>query len=142
MRTVLEGSCMKLVSWNVNGIRAAMKNGFFDVVKKIDPDVLCLQETKAAREQITVDLPGYLQFWNSADRRGYSGTAVFSKIEPLSFSCGMGIPEHDREGRIITLELDRFFLVNVYTPNARHGLARLDYRMQWDAEFLAYVKRL
>ena len=133
---------MKLVSWNVNGIRAAMKYGFFDVVKKIDPDVLCLQETKASREQITVDLPGYLQFWNSADRRGYSGTAVFSKIEPLSFSCGMGIPEHHREGRIITLEFDRFFLVNVYTPNAQHGLARLDYRMKWDADFLAYVKRL
>lgn len=133
---------MKLVSWNVNGIRAAIKNGFCDAVAKMDPDVLCLQETKAIQEQITVDLPGYLQYWNSADKRGYSGTAVFSKIEPISVSCGMGMPEHDREGRIVTLEFGAFFLVNVYTPNAQHGLTRLDYRMKWDAHFLSYLKRL
>ncbi len=133
---------MKLVSWNVNGIRAAIKNGFLTSMAEMDPDILCLQETKIGLDQIKIDLPGYLQYWNCADKRGYSGTAVFSRIEPVSVSYGIGIPEHDREGRIVTLEFDGFFLVNVYAPNAQHELARLDYRMKWDADFLAFLKKL
>ncbi len=133
---------MKLVSWNVNGLRASIRNGFYDTIDQIRPDVLCLQETKVGIDQISVDLPGYKQHWNSAKKRGYSGTAVFSRVEPLSVSCGMGIEEHDQEGRVITLEFERFFLVNVYTPNARHELTRLDYRMRWDMDFLAHVKKL
>lgn len=133
---------MKLISWNVNGIRAAVKNGFLDVMAREDPDVVCLQETKVGIDQISIDLPGYKQYWNSARKRGYSGTAVFTRTAPLSVSCDMGIPEHDQEGRVITLEFDRFFLVNVYTPNARHELLRLEYRMQWDRDFLAHLVRL
>lgn len=133
---------MKLISWNVNGIRAAVKSGFQEKVQALHADVACIQETRAGNGEIAVDLPGYLQYWNNAEKKGYSGTAVFSRKEPLSVSYGMGEPEHDREGRIITLEFPGFFLVNVYTPNAQRGLTRLDYRMKWDAAFLAYLKRL
>ena len=133
---------MKLVSWNVNGLRAAIKNGFQGAVEKIDADVLCIQETRAGDGMITVDLPGYRQYWNNAAKKGYSGTAVFTRVEPRSVTFGMGVPEHDREGRIITLEFPLFTLVNVYTPNSQHGLTRLDYRMRWDADFLAYLKKL
>lgn len=133
---------MKLISWNVNGIRAAVRNGFPGVMAREEPDVACLQETKAGIDQVSIDLPGYKQYWNSAKKRGYSGTAVFTRIEPLSVSCDMGIPEHDQEGRVITLEFDRFFLVNVYTPNAQHELLRLEYRMRWDRDFLSHLVKL
>ncbi|MGC9325000.1 MAG: exodeoxyribonuclease III [Desulfomonilia bacterium] len=133
---------MKLISWNVNGIRAVMKNGFLDSFHLMDPDVLCIQETRANTDEIDIDLPGFTLYWNSAQKKGYSGTAVFIRREPLSVSYGMGIPEHDTEGRMITLEMESFFLVNVYTPNAQHGLVRLDYRQRWDSDFLAYLKRL
>ena len=133
---------MKLISWNVNGIRAAVRNGFLGVMAQEEPDVACLQETKAGIDQVSIDLPGYKQYWNSAKKRGYSGTAVFTRIEPLSVSCDMGIPEHDQEGRVITLEFDRFFLVNVYTPNAQHELLRLEYRMRWDRDFLSHLVKL
>lgn len=133
---------MKLISWNVNGLRAAVKSGFQEKVQTLDADVVCIQETRAGNGQIAVDLPGYLQYWNNAEKKGYSGTAVFSRKEPLSVSYGMSMPEHDREGRIITLEFPGFFLVNVYTPNAQRGLTRLGYRMKWDADFLAYLKKL
>lgn len=133
---------MKLISWNVNGLRAALKNGFQEKVLSFCADVVCIQETRAGNGEIVVDLPGYLQYWNHSEIKGYSGTAVFSRREPLSVSYGMGIPEHDREGRIITLEFPHFFLVNVYTPNSQRGLTRLDYRMKWDADFLAYLKNL
>ncbi len=117
---------MKMISWNVNGIRAAVRNGFLTFVQDADPDIICLQETKAHPDQIHVELPGYWQYWNSAARKGYSGTAVFSRREPLSAANGMGMPEHDGEGRVITLEYPEYYLVNVYTPNAQHELARLD----------------
>ena len=133
---------MKLVSWNVNGFRAALKNGFLTRAKEIDADIWCIQETRAGDGAIGLDLPGYLQYWNNAEKKGYSGTAVFTRVEPSAVSFGMGISEHDREGRIITLEFPGFFLVNVYTPNAQHGLTRLDYRMRWDADFLSYLKKL
>jgi len=133
---------VKLISWNVNGIRAAVRNGFLGVMAQEEPDVVCLQETKAGIDQVSVNLPGYKQYWNSAKKRGYSGTAVFTRVEPLSVSYDMGIPEHDQEGRVITLEFDRFFLVNVYTPNARHELLRLEYRMQWDRDFLSHLVKL
>lgn len=133
---------MKLISWNVNGIRAAIRSGFHEQVSKIDPDVLCIQETKCNKDQVQVDLPGYAQYWNSAVKKGYAGTAVFTRNEPESVSYGMGMPEHDSEGRIITLEYADFYLVNVYTPNSQQGLVRLPYRMKWDADFLAYVKGL
>ncbi len=133
---------MKIISWNVNGIRAAIRNGLLTFAQDADPDILCLQETKAHPDQVNVVLPGYRQFWNSASRRGYSGTAVFSKREPLSVMNGMGIPEHDNEGRVITLEYTGYYLVNVYTPNAQHELTRLDYRMEWDRDFLAFIQNL
>jgi exodeoxyribonuclease-3 len=133
---------MKLVSWNVNGMRAVLKNGFLACADTINPDILCLQETRVSPHEITIPLEGYLQYWNSARKRGYSGTAVFTRIEPVGISFGMGSPEHDDEGRIITLEFQGFFLVNVYTPNAQHELARLDYRQRWDQDFLAYLKGL
>ncbi|MCL2402482.1 MAG: exodeoxyribonuclease III [Oscillospiraceae bacterium] len=130
---------MKLVSWNVNGLRACLKKGFLDAFTHIDADVFCLQETKMERGQAEIDLGGYHEYWNSADKKGYSGTAVFSKIEPLSVSYGMGIDEHDREGRIIRLEFEKFFLVNVYTPNAQRELTRLPYRLRWEDDFREYV---
>jgi exodeoxyribonuclease-3 len=133
---------MKLVSWNVNGMRAVLKSGFLESVGTINPEVVCLQETRVSGHEIHVPLDGYHQYWNSAKKKGYSGTAVFSRIEPISVSNGMGIAEHDTEGRIITLEFQGFFLVNVYTPNAQHELVRLDYRQRWDTDFIAYLKGL
>lgn len=134
---------MKIISWNVNGIRAVMKKGFPDFVKKYNPDILCLQETKAHPDQVDELLNDYEHhFWNSADKKGYSGTAIFSKIKPLNVSYGGGIDVGDTEGRIVTAEFDQFFLVNVYTPNAKRGLARLDYRQEWDKLFYAYLKEL
>ena len=131
----------KFISWNVNGIRAAIRKGFLDFVKKNDPDIICLQETKARPEQVDLDLPQYPnQFWNSADKKGYSGTAVFSKIEPIDVFYGLDIPVHDNEGRVITLEFQEYYLVNVYTPNSKRELTRLPYRYrEWDPDFLDYV---
>ncbi|MDO4177297.1 MAG: exodeoxyribonuclease III [Bacillota bacterium] len=133
---------MRLISWNVNGIRAAMKKGFLDFAKAEDPDVLCVQETKMQEGQAEVPLEGYHQYWFSADKKGYSGTAVFTKEEPFSVSCGLGIDEHDHEGRAITCEYPDFYLVNVYVPNAQPELKRIDYRMSWEDAFRGYVKEL
>ena len=133
---------MKLISWNVNGIRAAMTKGFLDFAAETDPDVLCVQETKMQEGQAEVPLEGYHQYWCSADKKGYSGTAVFTKEEPLSVTRGIGIDEHDHEGRVITCEYPEFYLVNVYVPNAQDGLKRLDYRMKWEDDFRAYLKSL
>ncbi|HDP23995.1 MAG TPA: exodeoxyribonuclease III [Deltaproteobacteria bacterium] len=133
---------MKLITWNVNGMRAVLKKSFLDSFDSMEPDVLCVQETRATRGDVALELPGYAQYWNSAQKKGYSGTAVFTRIDPVSVSYDMGIPEHDTEGRVITLEFAQFFLVNTYTPNAQHGLLRLEYRQKWDAAFLAYVKHL
>lgn len=135
---------MKILSWNVNGIRAAMKKGFLDFVKKHEPDVLCLQETKAHPEQVDIGLADYPHhFWNSAEKKGYSGVAVFSKIEPLSVQYGIGIDDYDAEGRVLSLEFENFFVVTVYTPNAKPDLARLDYRYnEWDPLFLKFVSDL
>ena len=133
----------KLVSWNVNGLRACVSKGCFDeFMKKEDPDVICLQETKLQEGQISLDLPGYHQYWNYAEKKGYSGTAIFTRIEPLSVSYGIGVEEHDHEGRVITLEFEDYFFITVYTPNAQDGLARIDYRMAWEEAFLAYLKKL
>lgn len=135
---------MKLLSWNVNGLRAVMGKGFPDFVAAEQPDILCLQETKARPEQVELplELGGYQTYWNSAEKPGYSGVAVFTRIKPLAVTSGMDIPEHDREGRVLTLEFADFILVNVYTPNAQDGLRRLDYRLAWDAAFRAYVSGL
>ena len=133
---------MKLISWNVNGIRAVLKKNFLDVVSRVDADVFCIQETKAQPEQVEMELPNYFQYWNSAEKKGYSGTAVFTKTKPIQIINGMGIAEHDNEGRVITAEFSDYFLVTVYTPNTKRDLSRLDYRVQWDADFLAYVKGL
>ena len=130
---------MKLISWNVNGLRACVGKGFTDFVAAADPDMLCLQETKLQAGQIDLDLPGYHQFWNYADKKGYSGTAIFTKAEPIAVTYGLGIDEHDHEGRVITAEYDDFYLVCCYTPNAQDGLKRLDYRMQWENDFRAYL---
>ncbi len=133
---------MKLISWNVNGIRAAMKKGFLDFVSEASPDILCIQETKMQEGQAEVPLEGYHQYWCSAEKKGYSGTAVFSREEPLSVGYGIGIDEHDREGRVITAEYPSFYLVNVYVPNSQNELKRLDYRMKWEEDFRAYLKGL
>lgn len=133
---------MKLISWNVNGIRACVQKGFMDFFEEADADIFCIQETKMQEGQLELDLPGYYQYWNYAERKGYSGTAIFTKEEPLSYSCGIGIEEHDKEGRVITLEFGDFYFVTVYTPNAQSELARLPYRMQWEDAFLAYLKKL
>ncbi|MBI3992237.1 MAG: exodeoxyribonuclease III [Candidatus Lambdaproteobacteria bacterium] len=134
---------MKLVSWNVNGIRAVLKKGFLDYLRAESPDILCVQETKAWPEQVELELPGYQQFWDSAQKKGYSGTAVFSRRQPQRVRYGLGQPQHDAEGRVITLTFPGFHLVNVYTPNARRDLERLDYRTQeWDVDFLNYLKEL
>ena len=133
---------MKLASWNVNGLRACLKKGFAQAFAQIDADVFCLQETKMERGQAELDLGGYHEYWSSADKKGYSGTAVFSKTEPLSVSYGMGVDEHGHEGRIIQLEFGDFYLVNVYTPNSQRGLARLPYRMRWEDDFREYVRGL
>ena len=134
---------MKLVSWNVNGLRAAVKKGFADFVADCDPDILCLQETRCFPEQVTLDLPHAHQYWNCAEKKGYSGTAIFSKVAPADVFNGLGAPEHDNEGRVITAEFADFYLVNVYTPNAQNGLARHAYRTQeWDTAFLAHLQKL
>ena len=133
---------MKLISWNVNGLRACVNKGFLDFFKEIDADIFCIQESKLQEGQITLDLEGYHQYWNYAEKKGYSGTAVFTREEPISVSYGIGMEEHDREGRVITLEYPEFYLVTVYTPNSQNELARLPYRMQWDEDFLAYLKKL
>lgn len=133
---------MKLVSWNVNGLRACVQKGFLDFFKEIDADIFCIQESKLQAGQIDLDLEGYHQYWNYAVKKGYSGTAVFTKKEPLSVSYGIGIEEHDQEGRVITLEYEQFYFVTVYTPNSQSELARLSYRMQWEDDFLAYLKKL
>ena len=133
---------MKLISWNVNGLRAVVGKGFVDIFNGLDADVFCLQETKLSAGQIELDLPGYEQYWNYAEKKGYSGTAVFTRVKPLSVTYGLGIEEHDHEGRVITVEYDGFYLVNVYTPNSKDGLARLPYRMEWEDDFRAYLKGL
>ncbi len=134
---------MKLLSWNVNGLRAALGKGFREFFEGEDADVVCLQETKARPEQVDLGwMDGHHAFWNPAEKAGYSGTAVFCKGEPSEVSYGLGIPEHDREGRVITLKFEDFFLVNVYTPNSQNELRRLDYRQVWDRDFLDYLKRL
>lgn len=130
---------MRLISWNVNGLRACMGKGFLDFFKQIDADIFCIQETKMQQGQAQVDTPGYFQYWNSAEKKGYSGTAVFTKREPSAVYYGMDIPEHDKEGRLITCEYPEFFLVNVYTPNSQRGLARLDYRIKWEEDFRAWL---
>uniref|UniRef100_UPI003FF0912E exodeoxyribonuclease III n=1 Tax=Roseburia sp. TaxID=2049040 RepID=UPI003FF0912E len=133
---------MKLISWNVNGLRACVQKGFLDFFNEIDADIFSIQESKLQEGQIALDLPGYHQYWNYAQKKGYSGTAVFSKQEALSVSYGIGIPEHDTEGRVITLEYENFYLVNCYTPNSQNELARLPYRMQWETDFRSYLKTL
>lgn len=137
------GKNMKLISWNVNGIRAVLGKGFLDYVNAEDPDILCLQETRAHPDQVDMSLKQYPHhFWNSAEKKGYSGTAIFSKTEPLGVFYEMGKKDHTGEGRIITVEYKEYYLVNVYTPNAQQGLARLDYRMEWDRDFLLFLKNL
>ena len=133
---------MKCISWNVNGIRACVQKGFYDFFKEIDADIFCLQETKMQAGQLDMDTPGYHQYFNYADKKGYSGTAVFSKKEPLNVTYGIGIDEHDHEGRVITLEFDNFFFVTCYTPNSKQQLERLEYRMKWEDDFLSYIKSL
>lgn len=133
---------MRFISWNVNGLRACVKKGFEETFWALDADFFCLQETKLQPGQIALDLPGYEQFWCSAEKKGYSGTAIFTKHTPLSVLYNLGIPEHDTEGRVITLEYPEFFLVCVYTPNAQDGLRRLDYRMQWDDDFRTHIQTL
>jgi len=134
---------VKIISWNVNGIRAVIKKGFYDFMKKENPDIICLQETKAHKDQVDLKLPNYpYQYWNSAVKKGYSGTAIFSKIEPISCKNDIGIKEHDSEGRVITLEFDSYYLITVYTPNSKRELLRLKYRIEWDIDFLNYLKEL
>ena len=133
---------MKLISWNVNGLRACMTKGFMDFFNEADADIFCLQETKLQAGQIEMELPGYEQFWNYAEKKGYSGTAIFTKQKPLSVAYGIGIEEHDHEGRVITLEYPDYYVVTVYTPNSQDGLARLDYRMKWEDDFRSYVSGL
>lgn len=133
---------MKLISWNVNGLRACMGKGFLDFVKTEAPDMLCLQETKMQQGQAEVPLEAYHEYWNSAEKKGYSGTAIFSKIEPLSVTYGLGLEEHDHEGRVIIAEYEEFYLVTVYTPNSQDELKRLPYRMEWEDAFRAYVCKL
>lgn len=133
---------MKLISWNVNGLRACVQKGFSERFRELDADIFCLQETKLQEGQIELELPGYHDFWNYAEKKGYSGTAVFTRQEPEQIFYGMGREEHDREGRIITLAFPEFYLVNVYTPNSQSELARLPYRLRWEDDFLSYLKSL
>lgn len=133
---------MKLISWNVNGLRAAMGKGFMDTFAQLDADAFCLNETKLQPGQIELDLPGYHQYWNSAEKKGYSGVAVFTRQEPLSVRYGIGVDEFDHEGRVLTLEMPQFYLVSCYTPNSQDGLKRLEYRMRWEDAFLSYLKLL
>lgn len=133
---------MKFISWNVNGLRACIGKGFLDFFKEADADIFCVQETKLQAGQIDLELPGYHQYWNYAEKKGYSGTAIFSKEEAMQVTYGINIEEHDHEGRVITLEYPDFYFVTVYTPNSQNELARLDYRMKWEDDFLAYLKKL
>ena len=133
---------MKLISWNVNGLRACVGKGFEETFKQLDADFFCLQETKMQAGQLDLSFPGYDSYWNYADKKGYSGTAIYTRHKPLTVSYGLGMDEHDHEGRVITLEMDDFFLVTVYTPNSQDGLRRLDYRMQWEDDFRAYLLKL
>ncbi len=133
---------MKLISWNVNGIRACVGKGFMDFFNEVDADIFCIQESKMQEGQLELEMPGYHQYWNYAEKKGYSGTAIFTKKEPLSVVNGIGVEEHDKEGRVITLEFEDFYMVTVYTPNSQNELARLDYRMTWEDAFLAYLKKL
>lgn len=133
---------MKMVSWNVNGLRACVTKGFVDIFNKLDADIFCLQETKLQEGQIDLPLEGYYQYWNYAEKKGYSGTAIFTKKEPLAVTNGIGIDEHNTEGRVITLEFEDFFFVTCYTPNSQNELKRLDYRMKWEDDFREYLLRL
>lgn len=133
---------MKLVSWNVNGLRAVAGKGFADIFGSLDADVVCLQETKLQAGQIDLEFPGYFSYWNYAEKKGYSGTAIYTRIAPMSVSLGIGVPEHDTEGRVVTLEFEDFYLVNVYVPNSQDGLKRLGYRMEWEDAFRAYLLSL
>lgn len=133
---------MRFISWNVNGLRACVGKNFMDFFNEIDADIFCIQESKLQEGQISLDLPGYYQYWNYAEKKGYSGTAIFTKQEPLNASYGIGIAEHDKEGRVITLEFDNFYMVTVYTPNSQNELTRLSYRMEWEDAFRAYLKKL
>lgn len=130
---------MKAISWNVNGLRACVDKNFMEDFKKLDADIFCLQETKLQEGQIDLDLPGYHQYWNYAEKKGYSGTAIFTKREPINVTYGMGIEEHDHEGRVITLEFDEYFFITVYTPNSKQELERLEYRQHWEDDFRAYL---
>lgn len=132
----------KLISWNVNGLRACVKKGFVEYFKEVDADIFCIQESKLQEGQIDLDLDGYKAYWNYAEKKGYSGTAIFTKEEPINVKLGLGIQEHDNEGRVITLEYKDFYLVNVYTPNSKQALERLDYRMLWEDVFRNYLKEL
>ena len=133
---------MKLVSWNVNGIRAVLTKGFEDFFKNVNADIFCIQETKCQEGQVELEFEGYQSFWNSAEKKGYSGTAIFTKIKPLSVKFGIGIEEHDKEGRVITLEFKNFYMVNIYTPNSKRELERLDYRQIWEDEIRKYLLNL
>jgi len=133
---------MKYISWNVNGLRAAMTKGFMDFFNQADADIFALQETKLQAGQIELDLPNYYQYWNYAQKKGYSGTAIFTKTKPLSVTCGLGLPEHDTEGRVITTEFNNFYFITCYTPNSQRELARLEYRMRWESDFRLYLALL
>lgn len=133
---------MKFISWNVNGLRACVGKGFCEIFESLNADFFCLQETKMQEGQLDISFPGYESYWNYADKKGYSGTAVFTKHKPLSVTYGLGIDEHDHEGRVITLEMESFYLVTVYTPNSQDGLRRLDYRMRWEDDFQAHLHKL
>ena len=133
---------MKLISWNVNGIRACLTKGFEEVFKKMDADIFCLQETKCQPDQINLEFQGYTSYWNSAEKKGYSGTAIFTKQKPINVTYGIGIEEHDKEGRVITLEFERFYMVDIYTPNSKRELERLEYRQIWEDEIRKYLLKL
>ena len=133
---------MKFVSWNVNGLRAAIGKGFMESFEKLDADIFCLQETKLSEGQLDIELKGYSQYWNYAEKKGYSGTAVFTRKEPLNVTYGIGVPEHDKEGRVITLEFEDFYFITVYVPNSQRELTRLAYRQEWEAAFLSYILKL
>lgn len=133
---------MKLISWNVNGLRACLDKGFMDFFKEAEADVFCLQEIKLSKGQLDLETPGYHQYWNYAEKKGYSGTAMFCRQEPISVAYGIGVPDHDHEGRVITAEFPEYYVVTVYTPNSQRELTRLSYRMEWEAAFLAYLKKL
>ena len=133
---------MKLISWNVNGIRACLNKGFAESFKQLDADIFCIQETKCQPEQIELEFEGYTSYWNSAEKKGYSGTAIFTKQKPLNVTYGIGIEEHDKEGRVITLEFEKFYVVDIYTPNSKRELERLDYRQIWEDEIRKYLLKL